>query len=101
LMMKAPVSGHWSGRSALMLKTFKLLDFQRKQQIRRILRILQTGESSYKRYRPTTPTPVKKTHNFASIFGTASGKSVVGKWIYTPVIAAPPLPVAKTVRTTK
>ena len=29
------------------LKTFKLLDAQRKQQIRRILRILQTAKSSF------------------------------------------------------
>jgi len=47
------------GQSPLKLKTFQLSDALRKQKIRLILRILQTGESSSKRDRPLTPRRVK------------------------------------------
>jgi len=77
---RKPVTGVWDvspivvlgqGQSPLNLNTFHLWDAQQKQQIRSILRILQTGESSCKLKTPTSsPSSPLKTCT-----GTASDDS--------------------------
>jgi len=64
------------GRSPLKLKIYHILDAERKQQIRLMLRIQQTGESSSKPDRRQ-----QKLTGFASVSGTTCGKS----WLDTDI----------------
>jgi len=57
----------------LCVKTFKVSDNQRKQQIRLILCILHTGETSSKRDQSPAPIAYGKTLRIAPISGTTSG----------------------------
>jgi len=69
------------GQSHLKLKTFKLLDVQRKKQVCLILLISQTNEPSSKRDQSSYPsphiqiTPPPPTYTFSETSGTTSGKS--------------------------